>query len=41
MREKKYACGILVGKKKERYSIEGYDLTKRSIKMGKVGTGLI
>jgi len=41
MREKKCACGILVGKKKERYNIEGYALTKIGIKLGKVRTGLI
>jgi len=41
MREKNRVCGVLVGKKKEKYSIEGYVLTKNSIKMGKVWTGLI
>jgi len=41
MGETKRACGVLVGKKKERYSIEGYAVTKNSIKMGKVRTGLI
>jgi hypothetical protein len=27
--------------KKESYNIEDYDLTKRIIKMGKLGTGLV